>query len=184
MRIEEAIKKRRSIRRFKDRGVSSLLINKLITAAQLAPSAYNGQPSKFIIVEDKRTKQKFRENNIFKQDFVYQAPVIIICCADPGVYPQEKFNPTYSNAADIGGEIGAVRDLSISTQNLVLMATGLGLGTCYIGLIDRSKTKEIFSIPQNYVIPFAVIVGHPDETPTSTPRKKLAELIITKNIIK
>lgn len=178
MTVEETIKNRRSIRKFQDQEVPDILVRKLIEAAQLAPSAYNAQPSKFVIIKDKETKQKLKANNIFKQDFVYEAPLIIICCADPDVYPKERFDPVFSHATEIGGNIGAVRDLSISTQNLVLMAASLGLGSCYIGLINRNKAKEILDIPRSYVMPFVVIIGYPDEKPESKSRKKIEELII------
>ena len=178
MKIGEIIEKRRSIRKYQDKSISEDLVGKLINAARLAPSAYNGQPSRFLVVRDEKTKQQLKDAKIFRQDFVYTAPLIIICCADPDVYPKERFEPTYSNAAEIGGDIGAVRDLSLSSQNLVLMATELGLGTCYVGLVDRNKIKEMFHIPENYVLPFVITVGYPDEEPKPLIRKNLEEFIL------
>ncbi|MCX6794562.1 MAG: nitroreductase family protein [Candidatus Falkowbacteria bacterium] len=178
MRIGEIIKKRRSIRKYQDRNISESLVRKLINAARLAPSAYNGQPSKFLVVRDAKTKQILKDSKIFKHDFVYSAPLIIVCCADPEVYPKERFEPIYSNSSEIGGDIGAVRDLAISSQNLVLMATELGLGTCYVGLVDRRKIKEIFHIPQNYVLPFVITVGYPDENPKPLLRKNLEDFVL------
>lgn len=177
MTVEEVIKNRRSIRQFRDQEVPEVLIRKLIDSARLAPSAYNAQPAKFVIIKDRSTKQKLKANSIFKHDFVYQAPLIIICCADPEVYPKERFDPVFSNASEIGGDIGAVRDLSISAQNLVLTADSLGLGSCYIGLIDRNKAKEVLGIPGNYVMPFALILGYPNEKPEAKPRKGIEEFI-------
>lgn len=178
MNIEEVIKERRSIRKYQEIKVPPDSIAKLIEAARLAPSAYNAQPEKFIIIEAEEIKNKLKDNNIFRQDFVYRAPLIIVCCADPEVYPKEKFDPVFSGAAEIGGELGAVRDLSISAQNLVLMATSLGLGTCYIGLIDRNKIKDILSIPKNYVLPFVILAGFPDEEPKPLLRKEMGEFIL------
>jgi nitroreductase len=178
MRIGDIIQKRRSIRKYQNKDIPEDFIEKLIDAARLAPSAYNGQPSKFVVIRDKKIKQMLKDAQSFKHDFVYTAPLIIICCADPEVYPKERFEPTYSNAAEIGGDIGAVRDLSISSQNLVLMATELGLGTCYVGLVDRNKIKEILNIPKNYVLPFVITVGYPDETPGPLIRKDLTDFIL------
>ncbi|MGA2418038.1 MAG: nitroreductase family protein [Candidatus Staskawiczbacteria bacterium] len=177
MKVEDAIKIRRSIRKYKDIAVPEDLINELIEAARLAPSAYNAQPWKFFIVKDKNLKQKLKDNNIFKHPFVYEAPLIIICCGDPDVFPKERFENIYSNASEIGGGVGAVRDVSIASQNLVLRATELGLGTCYIGLVNREKIKEILNIPKNYVLPFAILAGYPDEAPKPTPRKKIDEML-------
>lgn len=177
MNVKDAIKKRVSIRKFKDKDVPSSFVKELIEAARLAPSAYNAQPTKFITVQAKDSKEMLRKNNIFKQAFVYESPLIIICLGDPEVYPKERLEPTYSNPQEIAGEMGAVRDVSIAAQNLVLRAKELRLGTCYIGLVARNKIKEILDIPNNYVLPFVIIAGYPDEKPKPTPRKKLEDYI-------
>ena len=180
MQVEEAIKIRRSIRKYQVKEVPDNLIKELIEAARLAPSAYNAQPSKFLIVKEVNVKQKLKDNNVFKQSFVYNAPVIIICLANPDVFPKERFEPTFSKASEIGGEVGAVRDLSIASENLVLRATELGLGTCYIGLVNRKKLKEVLNIPKNYALPFAIITGFPAEDPRETPKRKIEEIMISR----
>jgi nitroreductase len=178
MDVQKAITQRRSVRKYQDKEIPDSLIRELIEAARLAPSAYNSQPSKFYIIKKESDKKRLKENNVFKQEFVYAAPVIIVCCGNSDAFPAERFEPVYSSIHEIGGEIGAVRDVSIATQNLVLRATELGLGACYIGLVNRSKLKEILNIPQNYVLPFVIILGYPDEKPEATPRKELKEFVI------
>jgi nitroreductase len=173
MDTEIIIKKRVSVRKFQKKAVPTALVNKIMEAARLAPSAYNAQPWRFVVVSSLQVKQILRENNIFKQSFVCEAPLIIVCSADPDVFPKERFESTYSDATEIGGNIGAVRDLSISAQNLVLAAYNNGLGACYIGLLDRKKIKELLNIPKNYVIPFVIILGYPAEKPGHTARKEL-----------
>jgi len=180
MEVKIAIENRRSIRIYQDKQIPESLVLELIEAARLAPSAYNAQPTKFIIVKNKEEKEKLKENKIFRQSFVYEAPVIIICCGDPEVYPKARLEATYSNPSEIAGEVGAVRDVSIAAQNLVLRATELGLGTCYIGLVARDKAKEILGIPKNYVLPFVLTVGYPAEEPKATPRKSQEDLIFKK----
>ena len=108
MEVKEAIKTRRSIRKFQSKEVPDDLIKELVEAARLAPSAYNAQPSKFVIVKSEATKQKLKDGEIFKQNFVCLAPLIIICLADPGVFPKERFEPTFSKPKEIGGDMGAV----------------------------------------------------------------------------
>lgn len=178
MDIKTAIEKRRSIRKYQVKEIPDSLIRELVEAARLAPSAYNAQPSRFVILKSKSIKEKLKKEGVFKQPFVYEAPVIIVCSADPEVYPKEKLEPPYSRPREIAGEVGAVRDLSISTQNLVLRATDLGLGTCYVGLVKRDEIKEILGIPKNYVLPFVVTLGYPAEETVFKPRKNLDELII------
>lgn len=180
MSVKTIIAKRRSIRKYQDKKVPNVLIKELIDAARLAPSAYNAQPSKFFIVKDKTMKQKLKQNSVFKQDFVYTAPVIMVCCADRDVFPKERFEPVYSNPREIGGELGAIRDLSIATQNLVLRATELGLGTCYVGLVNRDKIKETLDIPTNCIVPFVITLGYPAEKPRPTPRNEFKEFILNR----
>ncbi|MFA6437072.1 MAG: nitroreductase family protein [Candidatus Paceibacterota bacterium] len=180
MTLKNIIEKRRSVRKFKaDEKVPKDLINELIDAARLAPSACNAQPSRFILIEDDKTKELLKENNIFRQAFVYEAPLIIVCLGDASVFPKERLEKNYGSFdEEVLGDVGAIRDVAIATQNLVLMATELGLGTCYIGLVDRKKIKEILEIPQNYVLPFVIITGYPAEEPKSSPRKSVKEVII------
>lgn len=180
MSVKTIIIKRRSIRKYQDKKIPNILIRELINAARLAPSAYNAQPSKFFVIKDEAIKQKLKQNNIFKQDFVYEAPIIIVCCTDKNVFPEERFEPVYSNSHEIGGELGAVRDLSIAAQNLVLRATELTLGTCYIGLVNRARIKELLDIPKNYIVPFVITVGYPAEKPKPTPRNEFKKLLLNK----
>jgi nitroreductase len=174
MDIEEVIKKRRSIRKFLAKDVPDSLINELIEAARLAPSSHNAQPWKFLVLKDKETKDKLKDNAIFKHSFVYESPLIIICCADPDL----SAKPSDSIFSDMDASGKAGRDLAFACQNLVLRATGLGLGTCYIGMINREKIKNILNIPQNYILPFVIIAGYPAEEPKPTPRKSTDEIVL------
>ncbi len=172
MEVKEAIKNRRSIRKYQDKDISDDLINELLEAARLAPSSHNAQPWKFIVVKDKEMKEKLKENNVFKHQFVFEASMIIACCADPdlSVKPSELI---FSDA-DMQGKAG--RDLAFASQNLVLRATELGLGTCYIGIVDRKKIKEILNIPEKYLLPYVIIAGYPAEEPRPTPRRGIDEI--------
>lgn len=122
MQVTDAIKNRHSVRKFLDKEIPDAVITQLIESARLAPSAYNAQPWRFVVVKSNELKEFLKQNNIFKQAFVCQAPVIIVCLADANVFLKEKFENTFSNALEIGGQVVAVRDVSIATQNLVLQA--------------------------------------------------------------
>ena len=135
MEVHEAIKKRRSIRKFLDKPVSQEIIKELLEAARLSPSAMNAQPWKFLVVNDKKVINELRKENIFRQEFVYNAPVIIVCCADIDSYPDRARDNFALRELAIG-------DIAFASQNLVLRATELGLGTCYIGLLDKEKVKK------------------------------------------
>lgn len=171
MNVEKAIEKRKSIRKFKDKKLEDEKIDKLIEAAILAPSGNNAQPWRFYIVRTKEDKKKLKENNIIKQDFLYQAPIIIVCCGDPTVYPK-------SLDMDDSNELRAVRDLSLACENLVLRATELGLGTCFVGWIKKEKIKEVLGIPKKLIVPYVIPVGYPAKEPKRRKRKSKEEILL------
>jgi len=174
MNVKEAIEKRRSIRKYKSKEISEELLNEILEAARLAPSGNNAQPWKFKVIRDEETKDKLKQNGIFKQDFVYSSPVIIVCCADPDAYPQGKFEPGF----DDSNEFRASRDLSLACQNLVLRATDLGLGTCYVGWMNKDKIKEVLDLPKTYIIPYIITIGYADEKPSVSSRKAKKDIIL------
>lgn len=171
MDVQEAINLRKSIRKYKDKQISDEIINDLLEAARKAPSAKNVQSHKYFIVKDKSVKNKLIEAGAFKQPFVNDAPLIIICCADPSLYPKSTdIDETSTNYAYI--------DLSIAASFLVLRATELGLGTVFVAWIYRDKIKKILNLPKNYIIPFVIPIGYPSEDPMPKPRKDLKEIIL------
>lgn len=172
MDVKEAIKRRRSVRKYQSKEISDDLIKEVIDAARLAPSGNNTQPSRYLIVRDNQIKDRLRENEVFKQDFVYEAPIIVVCCADPSIYKDMV------KEWDIPNEDRALRDLSIASFSLVLRATELGLGTCYVGWIKEEKIKEVLDIPKGYIVPYVIILGYSAEQPRLTPRNSIDEIIL------
>ena len=107
---------------------------------------------------------------MFKQPYVYDAPLLIICCANPLLYPKPiEVDDKSENYAHI--------DLSIASSFLVLQATELGLGTVFVAWMDRKKIRKILNIPKEYIIPFAISIGYPDEEPSKKSRKDLNEIV-------
>ena len=172
MDVKEAISKRRSIRKYQRKEVPPDLIRELIDAARLAPSGSNAQPCRYYIVKDDETKERLRENQIFEQDFVYQAPVLIVCCADVQSYMQGIKGWSEEN------QNRALRDLSIASAFLVLRATELGLATCYVGWMKKDRIKDVLDIPRHYIVPFVIAVGYANEQPEPLPRKSIDEVLL------
>lgn len=171
MDVKEAISKRRSIRKYQRKEVPLDLIRELIDAARLAPSGSNAQPCRYYTVKDKETREKLKENQIFEQDFVYQALVLIVCCSDVQSYSQGIKGWSEEN------ENRGLRDLSIASAFLVLRATELGLATCYVGWMKKDKIKDVLDIPRNYMVPFVIAVGYGNEQPKPLPRKSIDEVL-------
>ncbi len=191
MHVKEAIKKRRSIRKFKENEVSERLIREIIDAARRAPSGCNVQPTRYFIIKDKKLKEKLKKKRAFKQDFVYEAPIIVVLCGNPEEYENFKEIKYQQEEGTLPKDLTEVkkvlkgieeeranRDISIASSFFVLRATELGLGTCYIGLVNRDVLKEELNIPKDWFVPFVIIMGYPAEDPRQRPRKDLNELIL------
>ena len=170
MDVIEAIRKRTSVRKYKDKKIPEDMLMELIEAARLAPSGNNTQPWKFKIISDPDEIELLKDNDIFKQDFVYTAPALILCCADPSKYP--------SHELDDSNNMRAIRDLGIASQNLVLRATELGLGICYVGWMNKPKVKELLKIPKEYIAPYVITVGYPAEDPVERKKKDIKEILL------
>ena len=161
----EAIKSRRSIRRFKpDQPVSRELIEKLLEAAMFAPSAGNEQPWQFIVIDDPKILGKIPVI-CSTASMCRQAPVAVLICADATLEKYPKF---------------WVQDCSAAAQNFLLAAHALGLGAVWAGvypLKDRVEGfKNLLGLPEE-ITPFALIpVGYPDQEP-ATPDRYLEERV-------
>jgi len=171
MSVKDIINSRQSIRKYKNKPVPEEVIMEILEAARQAPSAKNIQSHRYMIVKDKETKKKLKKFKVFKQLYVYEAPLIIVCCADPSQYPQRvKVDETHDDYARI--------DLSIAASFLVLRATELGLGSVFVAWIHRDKIKEVLNIPKNFIVPFVIPIGYPAEDPKPRERKKLDDIIL------
>ena len=165
MDVKEAIEKRRSIRKYKDKEVEDEKINELLEAARLSPSAHNSQTYKFLIIKDEERKKEISE--AFVQNFVCKAPVLIICLSNQEGYGIDE---DYMENASIV-------DTSIAGTMMVLRAEEMNLGTCFIAWFDKKKLKEKLNLENKYYIPFVLTLGYPDENPEVRPRKDLNEII-------
>lgn len=160
MDILEAIKGRRSIRRYESRAVPEETITQVLEAGQWAPSASNFQPWKFIVVQDEKVRKELARVATYGS-FIAQAPVAIAVVIDPGA----------SNHP--------VEDGAAATQNVLLAAHGLGLGSCWIGSygsIYEDRAKEILRIPDNLRLLSLISLGYPAEERRSN-RRSLSELV-------
>ncbi|MDN5347753.1 MAG: hypothetical protein PWP65_1317 [Clostridia bacterium] len=163
-----AIKERRSIRRFKPDPIPEATIGRLLEAACAAPSAGNVEPWFFYCIYNHEIKEALARAAL-GQKFVAQAPVVIVVCADP-----EKAAAAYGER---GRNLYCLQDTAAAVTNLLLAATGCGLGTCWVGAFNESEVGRILSLPPN-LRPVAIIpVGYPDQTVAPRPRRPLEEVV-------
>jgi len=167
MDLMDAIKTRRSIRRYKETPVPENLLKEVLNAARLAPSADNAQPWRIIVVMDEQLKLKLAAAS-YGQKFIAQAPLVLVVCG----IPDEAF-PT------MGGYMSAhIVDVAIAVDHMTLAAHAVGLGTCWIGWFKEDKVREVLGIPEDVRVIALTPLGHPDESPALTPRKNLEDLVM------
>lgn len=144
----QVINQRKSIRRFNpQKKVPKELIEKIIRVAHRAPSAGNVHPESFIIVYKEEIKKKLAQIAL-NQDFISQAPVVIVVLAD--------LDKSAFYYGDRGRELYAICDTAAAIENLLLAATALGLSTCWVGAFDEEKIREILKIKKG-IRPIAII---------------------------
>jgi nitroreductase len=166
MDLMEAIKTRRSIRKFRETPVPENLLKEVLNAARLAPSADNAQPWKIIVVRDEQMKQKVTQA-CNGQKFLVQAPIVLVVCG----IPEDAFQT-------VGGYMSShVIDASIALDHVTLAAHSLGLGTCWVAWFKEEKVKDILGIPEDVRVVALSPLGYPDESPERPSRKNLEELI-------
>ena len=155
----EFIKDRRSIRSFEDKPISDTHLDMLLEAARWTPSASNRQPWEFIVIKDKELLKNVASNAMYGK-FVKRAPLAIAIVGKKNISPSWYVIDTY-----------------LVSMNMMLMAWSLGIGTCWIGSMDRKKAKEILGLNENdyllTILPFGYIKG---AIPKPTLRKSMEEI--------
>ncbi len=156
------IQSRRSVRRYTREPVSDGLLQKLLEAAQLAPSAGNRQAREFIVVRDLNMKHELAE--AASQFFVSMAPVVLVGCANIG-----RSRAVYGHRA----ELYAVQDVTIAASYIQLAAEATGVATCWIGAFDEHRVTHALGLPSDVRPVLMLPVGYPDEQPSARPRMDL-----------
>jgi nitroreductase len=146
----EMIYTRRSIRTYSEKEIEEGDIEKILKAAMLAPSAGNEQPWHFVVVRDREKLKKMSEAFTFGQMLPHASAAIVVC-ADPKLskYPYEMW----------------VQDCSAATQNILLAARFLGIGSVWLGVYPRKERMEalrkLLEIPDDIVVFSVVSLGYP-----------------------
>jgi len=143
--VSEAIQKRRSVRSYESTPVPAEKLRKVLEAARLAPSAGNIQPWQFIVVINSEKRRKIAKGCRYGH-FLAESPAIIVGCGD------QKASPRWHAV-----------DTCIAMENLVLAATGEGLGTCWIGLFNEKAIREMLKIPSHLKVVALLALGYPRE---------------------
>ena len=188
MDLFEAIKNRRSIRRYKPDPVDDKKIEAILEAGRWAPSWGNSQCWRFVIVRDAKIKAEIADTlmKIKLPDkelpnpaagAMNTVPVIIVVCARMGRagagYGKPGTKPEY--VTDKGDWF--MFDTALAVQNMVLAAHAQGLGTVIIGAFDAPKVEKILNLPEGYRAVTLFPLGVPEHEGKAPPRKELSEIV-------
>jgi nitroreductase len=141
MDVFEAVKKRRSVRAYDSRSISNEILLRILEAGRLAPSAGNVQPWHFVVVSDVEKRRRLAKARY--AGFLAESPVVIVGCGD-----QKASSRWY------------VVDVTIALENMVLVATNEGLGTCWIGSFNENEIKEMLKIPEKFRVVALLAIGY------------------------
>ncbi|MDD4859132.1 MAG: nitroreductase family protein [Dehalococcoidales bacterium] len=204
--VLEAIQQRRSIRAFSSQDVSDEMVAQLLEAARLAPSGSNRQPWSFVVVKDAAAKKELRRI-CAGQHFIEQAPVVIVCCANLNRYSVEEKKKRRREFRESGvdktlsgrfadqklmetldaqpvpaetAKLGAIANTYIAIEHIVLTATALGLGTCWIGgFDDAAEIRRLFGLEASLLPVIVLPVGYPEgKLPAPRPRLKREDIVM------
>ncbi|HOX07317.1 MAG TPA: nitroreductase family protein [Planctomycetota bacterium] len=164
MDIWKAIATRRSVRAYRPDPLPRAVVEKVLDAARLAPSACNLQPWHFYAVTD--AGQRAGLKAAYGKDWLVQAPVVIVACSRPGKAWKRSDGVNY-----------AAVDVAIAFDHLTLAARAEGLGTCWIGAFKPAELRRALAIPDDLEPVAMTPLGYPAEEPASPPRKNLAEIV-------
>jgi len=203
MRVEaqtlyRLIRGRRSIRRYKDRPVDRVTIERLLTAATWAPSAHNRQPWRFVVIDDADTQRRLADamNAVLRADLaadglppaqveaqaarrrerLTRAPLLILLCmtmTDMDEYPDER-----RRRAEW---IMATQSAALAGQNLLLAAHAEGLGACWLcaPLFCPQVVRATLTLPEDWEPQAFISLGWPAESPQAEREPLSTRLMFT-----
>ncbi|MEA3457187.1 MAG: nitroreductase family protein [Candidatus Thermoplasmatota archaeon] len=175
MEFIDVIKSRRSIRGYSDRSVEDDKIEYVLECARLAPSWMNKQCWRFVVVREKERIEELAKASIINR-WLRKVPVILVACAD-SLSSGKKKDMEYFGV-----------DVAIAMEHIILAATDIGLGSCWIGGFDEEKVKRALEIPPRIRVVALTPLGYPAQKEgisekgrkiisRSTKRKSLREIV-------
>lgn len=181
MNVYEAVQKRRSIRRFKDKPVPYEVLEKCTDAGRLAPSGRNKQAWEFIIVDDERLLPELFEN-----------------IGGSVKLPPEKGGPRPENTPrtytviviDRSLELTAnqrrmvLYDVGMAAENIILTALEEGVGGCPVLSFNEAGIKKALDIPEGYDVGLVIAMGYPDESPVVDEVTDSTNIYVDENLVR
>jgi nitroreductase len=174
MDVYEAVRKRRSVRRYKGDNIAPEILERLVDAAQWAPSWAHTQCVKIVLCDDTEVKSRIRacvpEKNP-AHTALGQAPLIAVFCAQTGRSGFKKGEPSTPRGDWM------LFDTALAMQNFMLAAHAEGLATVCVGVFDSGKVGEVLGLPEGMEAVTITPLGYPDQSPNAPDRKSRNEFV-------
>jgi nitroreductase len=174
MDLMEAIKERRSIRKYKPDPVPEEALHQVLEAVRWAPSWNNTQCWEIIVIKDVETKSevlKAMTKPNPAHSAMIEAPVLLVLCGKKAVSGYYRGKPV------TGKGDWLMFDTGLAMQTLCLAAHGLGLGTVVVGMFDHQKAGEILGVPENVEVVAMTPLGFPASGSPAPKRKEISEFV-------
>ncbi len=165
MEFSELITKRYSVRAYRPIPVEDEKLEAVLEAARLAPTAANRQPIQIIVVRTEGREDDLKR--VYKPGWLLQAPLVICVCAVHGRgWTRRQDGKSYDDV-----------DAAIVMDHVILAATDLGLGTCWIGAFDPDAARDVLGLPEEVEPIVMTPLGYPADHAGPKQRKPLSELV-------
>ncbi|WP_291329730.1 nitroreductase family protein [Desulfovibrio sp. UCD-KL4C] len=202
--VKDAIKQRHSVRSYLDTPLNDSDIMEILDAGRNAPSSLNSQPWRFKVVTDKTTIEWLSTKKVSRnQSWIGKAPAVIVCCVDLDGYIKdsqasafffrennimeeepmqgiEEYVAKAESEPDSDKFGASVMNLSIAMSFMMLRATELGLGSCWVGMFNPDLIKEHLNMSDKLRIAALLVIGKPDESGTIPRNRKTIDDILIK----
>lgn len=177
MQTLDAIKSRRTIRKFTEEPVSHEVIEEIVGASAYAPSWKNTQTARYIIIEETDLKNRIAKEAVmgfeWNTGIILGAPTLVVLASVAGRSGYEK-DGSYSTSKKDKWEMF---DAGIAAQTFQLAAHEYGIGSVVMGIFDETKVKELLGLDDTLNVSALIAIGHPAIDPVAPPRKSAQELI-------
>lgn len=164
MEFLDLVKKRYSVRKYKSDDLEDEKVQMVLEAARLAPTAVNKQPFKLIVIKTRGREDELKR--VYPAEWFVEAPLVICACALPEEGWTRRDGKNYTEV-----------DTTIAMDHLILAATNLGLGTCWIGAFNLEAAREVFNIPENVLPLVFTPLGYPAHNPGPKRRKTMEKIV-------
>jgi nitroreductase len=159
---------RRSCRAFRSDPIPEEDLGRLLEAMRMAPSAGNCQPWRFLVMHSEDDRQALAVA-AFGQDFIAEAPIAIVVCGEA--------TRSAARYGSRGRDLYVIQDTAAAVENLLIAATALGYGSCWIGAFDEAEAARALKLPEN-LRPVAIIpIGKAAKKPGRPTRRPMNEIV-------